>query len=42
MSLVVITYSFIESTDLVESRFSILVSIIHLSIVGWPLLSLVS
>ncbi|XP_060862008.1 sugar transporter SWEET1-like [Metopolophium dirhodum] len=36
---VLLTYSFIESTDLVVTRFPIIVSIIHLSLMGWPLLS---
>ncbi|XP_022166806.1 sugar transporter SWEET1-like [Myzus persicae] len=34
------TYSFIESPDLVVTRFPIMVSIIHLSLIGWPLLSI--
>ncbi|XP_029341970.1 uncharacterized protein LOC100168117 isoform X1 [Acyrthosiphon pisum] len=39
LSSVLLTYSFIESTDLVVTRFPIMVSIIHLSLIGWPLLS---
>ncbi|KAL4122069.1 hypothetical protein QTP88_014469 [Uroleucon formosanum] len=39
LSTVLLTYSFIESTDLVVTRYPIMVSIIHLSLMGWPLLS---
>ncbi|CAI6348355.1 unnamed protein product [Macrosiphum euphorbiae] len=39
ISSVLLTYSFIESTNLVVTRFPIIVSIIHLSLMGWPLLS---
>lgn len=42
ISSVLLTYSFIESTNLVVTRFPIIVSIIHLSLMGWPLLSVVS
>jgi len=40
--MVLLTYSFVESKDLVVTRFPIMVSIIHLSLIGWPLLSIVS
>jgi len=40
LSAVFLLYSFIESTDLVVTRFPIIVSIIHLSLMGWPLLSI--
>jgi len=42
ISMVLLTYSFVESKDLVVTRFPIMVSIIHLSLIGWPLLSIVS
>jgi len=42
MSAVLLSYSLIESSDLVVTRFPIMVSIIHLSLIGWPLLSVVS
>lgn len=42
LSTVFLTYSFIESADVVATRYPILVSIIHLSLIGWPLLSIVS
>lgn len=37
-----LTYSFIESVDKVTTRYPIMVSIVHLSLIGWPLLSVVS
>ncbi|XP_015366006.1 PREDICTED: sugar transporter SWEET1-like [Diuraphis noxia] len=40
LSSVFLIYSFIESTDLVVTRFPIMVSFIHLSLIGWPLLSI--
>ncbi|XP_026806704.1 sugar transporter SWEET1-like [Rhopalosiphum maidis] len=40
LSAVFLLYSFIESTDLVVTRYPIMVSIIHLSLMGWPLLSI--
>ncbi|KAE9537522.1 hypothetical protein AGLY_006545 [Aphis glycines] len=39
MGAVLLSYSLIESSDLVVTRFPIMVSIIHLSLIGWPLLS---
>lgn len=42
LSAVLLSYSLIESSDLVVTRFPIMVSIIHLSLIGWPLLSVVS
>lgn len=42
MSSALLSYSFIESKDLVITRFPIIVSVIHLSLIGWPLLSIVS
>lgn len=42
MSMALLTYSFIESKDLITTRFPVIVSIIHLSLIGWPLLSIVS
>lgn len=42
LSTILLTYSFVESTDLVVTRFPTIVSIIHLSLIGWPLLSIVS
>lgn len=42
MSIAFLSYSFIESKDVVVIRFPIIVSIIHLSLIGWPLLSVVS
>ncbi|VVC38106.1 SWEET sugar transporter [Cinara cedri] len=39
MSIVFLSYSFIESKDVVVTRFPIIVSVIHLSLIGWPLLS---
>ncbi|XP_060835484.1 sugar transporter SWEET1-like [Rhopalosiphum padi] len=40
LSAVFLLYSFIESTDLVVTRYPIMVSLIHLSLMGWPLLSI--
>lgn len=42
MSTAFLTYSFIESSDVVATRYPIMVSIVHLSLIGWPLLSIVS
>lgn len=42
MIITLLTYSFVESTNLVVTRFPTVVSIIHLSIIGLPLLSVVS
>lgn len=42
LSITFLSYSFIESKDLVVIRYPIIVSIIHLSLIAWPLLSIVS
>ncbi|XP_025424023.1 sugar transporter SWEET1-like [Sipha flava] len=39
MSSAFLIYSFIESADKVATRYPIMVSIVHLSLIGWPLLS---